>query len=451
MDSSFKTFLEKIKLTDLQKEDAKTKIKSVCEKLHSKYYPNQSYDGSTKLLIGSYGKHTHIRPPKDIDVIFRMPDEEFDRYNSLSGNKQSQLLQDIREVLKEKFVTTEKISAWGKVIVISFSEGSHTVELLPAWQTEAKTFRIPDTENGGSWHIWDPLAEIKHVKDSSVETDRTKSLIRMLKSWIRNCNVPIKSYVLEILVVEYLKQKFNNQVNILYPELMLGFFEFLKTKRNSSVFSIGYNTFVSLGEEWFSKTESAYNRAEKAIEYESSDQMRDASLEWQKIFGGDFLIAQDKIFVDTLETKILQLSQAYPSSDEEFITDRGIQIKRDMQHTLSIDALVTPNGFRAGWLGDFLAHPLSSFILFKGKSLEFKIRETNVPTPYSVFWKVRNFGEDAQRAGGLRGEITPDYGRHAKTESTLYHGEHYVECYIVKDSVCVAVGRILVPIGANYE
>jgi hypothetical protein len=255
MDSSFKTFLNKIKLTDLQKEDAKTKIKSVCEKLHSKYYPNQTYDGSTKLLIGSYGKHTHIRPPKDIDVLFKMPESEFARYDGMSGNKQSKLLQDIREILKEKFVTTEKISAWGKVIVISFSEGSHTVELLPAWQTESKVFKIPDTENGGSWHTWDPLAEIKVVNDSSSETDRTKSLVRMLKCWINNCSVPIKSYVLEILVVEYLKQKFNNQVGVLYPELVLGFFEFLKTKKNSSVFSAGNSTFVSLGEEWFSKAE----------------------------------------------------------------------------------------------------------------------------------------------------------------------------------------------------
>lgn len=446
MDSSFNTFLDKIKLTDLQKEDAKTKIKSVCEKLHSKYYPNQSYDGSTKLLIGSYGKHTHIRPPKDIDLIFKMPDAEFDRYNSLSGNKQSQLLQDIRQVLKEKFVTTEKISAWGKVIVISFSEGTHTVELLPAWQTEAKTFRIPDTENGGSWHIWDPLAEIKYVKDSSSETGRTKSLVKMLKSWIRNCSVPIKSYVLEILVVEYLKQKYNNQIDVLYPELVLRFFEFLKTKRNSSVFSLGYNTFVNLGEEWYSKAETAYSRAVKAIEFELGDKMRDASLEWQKIFGSDFLIAQDKIFVDALETKILQLAQIYPSSKEEFITDRGIQIRLDDRYRVLIDAEITQNGFRTGWLTNYL---VKRFPLLKGNYLKFTIQNITVPKPYSVFWKVRNFGTDAQNAGGLRGEISRDEGYNTKTEHTAYHGEHYVECYVVKDNVCVAIERLLVPIGIN--
>ena len=32
----------------------------------------------------------------------------------------------------------------------------------------------------------------------------------------------------------------------------------------------------------------------------------------------------------------------------------------------------------------------------------------------------------------------PDEGRHQCTESTLYTGHHWMECYIVKDGVCVA-------------
>jgi hypothetical protein len=176
--------------------------------------------------------------------------------------------------------------------------------------------------------------------------------------------------------------------------------------------------------------------------------MRDASLEWQKVFGTDFLVAQDKIFVDLLENKISQLTQAYPSVDEEFITDRGIQIRLANNHSVSIDAEVTQNGFRTGWLSDFLT---KRFPLLKGKKLKFTIQNINVLSPYSVFWKVRNFGEDAKKAEGLRGEISYDDGYNTKIEHTAYHGEHYVECYIVKDNVCVAIGRILVPIGTNYE
>ncbi|MGP4032191.1 nucleotide-binding domain-containing protein [Pseudarthrobacter sp. 1C304] len=77
----------------------------------------------------------------------------------------------------------------------------------------------------------------------------------------------------------------------------------------------------------------------------------------------------------------------------------------------------------------------------KEHSLRFKITETTVPGPYHVFWKVRNHGAEATARGSLRGEITKDAGQQERTESTLYAGNHYVDCYIVKDGVCVARTR----------
>lgn len=449
MDSLFKKLIENIRLTDLQKEDAKTKIKSVSEALHAKYYPDQKYDGSTKLLIGSYGKHTNIRPPKDIDLLFRMPASEFERINALAGNKQSQLLQEVRGVLKDKFATTEEIRAFGKVIVINFSEGSHTVELLPAWKLTSGAYRIPNSENGGSWDDWNPVAEIENINESSNATDRTRSLIRIIKCWSRVCSVPIKSFWIEILVVNYLKERFNNQVNVTYPQLVLGFLDYLKSQRNSSIFSPASNSWVSIGEEWFSRAESAYSRAEKAIAYEEDGKEKDASLEWQKIFGADFPTAQEKSVAEDLDAKIVSLTRTYPSVDEEDITDTyGYPRRLVPGYRLDIDAEVTQNGFRTGWLSDFLT---KHFPLLKGKKLKFSIKNSNIPAPYSVMWKVRNFGEEAQKAGGLRGEITRDEGRYQKEESTLYYGEHYVECYAIQNNVCVAVGKILVPIGNHYE
>jgi hypothetical protein len=450
MDSAFRTFLNNIKLTDLQKADAETKIKSVSETLHAKYYPTLTYDGSTKLLIGSYGKHTHIRPPKDIDLLFKMPDSEFARFDGLAGNKQSQLLQEIRNLLKDKFHTTEEIKAWGKVILISFTEGTHTVELLPAWRLPTGEYRIPNTENGGSWDIWNPSAEIKAIHDSSTQTKHTKSLVRMLKAWVRNCGVPLKSFILEILVIDYLRDQYNNEVDERYPQLVLGFFEYLKSKRNGSVHSLGSGRAISLGDEWSSRVDSAVARAQKAIEYEADEKLRDASLEWQKIFGSDFPTLRDQVaLMDPLVEKIAQLTRAYPSLKEQDITrDYGIQINHVLAYEVVIDAEVTQNGFRTGWLTDFLK---KRFPLLKGKKLKFRIQKITVPEPFDIMWKVRNFGEEAKKAEGLRGEISYDFGSREKTETTLYHGEHYVECYVIKDGVCVAVGKVLVPIASTYE
>ncbi|RTZ03583.1 nucleotidyltransferase [Flavobacterium bomense] len=68
---------------------------------------------------------------------------------------------------------------------------------------------------------------------------------------------------------------------------------------------------------------------------------------------------------------------------------------------------------------------------------------TNVPKPYDVYWQVVNTGDEAKNAFmGLRGGIF-----HAKTlgkggliqkEHSEFTGIHWMECFIVKNGVCVA-------------
>lgn len=78
----------------------------------------------------------------------------------------------------------------------------------------------------------------------------------------------------------------------------------------------------------------------------------------------------------------------------------------------------------------------------KGASLIFKAR-TNIKRPYKIFWQVVNTGEEATRAGGLRGGF--DQGNLKKTlrgrrrdERTLYRGSHTIECFVVKNGWLVA-------------
>lgn len=48
-----------------------------------------------------------------------------------------------------------------------------------------------------------------------------------------------------------------------------------------------------------------------------------------------------------------------------------------------------------------------------------------------------------------RGQITK--GNSSKEEHTNFNGRHYVECYIVKNEVCIARNKILVPIDVNSK
>ncbi|WP_319590152.1 nucleotidyltransferase [uncultured Draconibacterium sp.] len=80
-------------------------------------------------------------------------------------------------------------------------------------------------------------------------------------------------------------------------------------------------------------------------------------------------------------------------------------------------------------------------ILPKGKTVVFVAR-TNVKKPFDVFWQVVNTGEEAKNDGQLRGSIfkakTAGAGGLRYSDYTAYTGTHWVECYVIKDNVCVA-------------
>ncbi len=85
------------------------------------------------------------------------------------------------------------------------------------------------------------------------------------------------------------------------------------------------------------------------------------------------------------------------------------------------------------------------------RTLEFYLDENRVPNPYKVFWKVKNEGLEAIKENCIRGEIFENVGDNPEVmnEVSSFAGKHYVECYIVKNGVCVAMDRINVPI-SNY-
>ena len=286
--SRFDRFLSNITLTADQRADAKRKYDGVAGKLHSHYY-GTPYTGSTKLLIGSYGKRTRVNPPRDVDVLFLMPYADYARFDNYTGNGQSALLQEIRAVLQERYTTTEKIRGDGQVVVVPF-KGGHTVEVLPAWRSKGKQYIIPDTHDGGSWKIVDHTAEFANVDESDKRSyGNTRNLIKMMKVWQAECSVPIKSLVLELRAVNFLAGwKYYDQGSTYYDWMVRDFLGELIGKANSWCTIPGITEKLQYGSAWLSKAESAYGRAKKACEFESAKKEYDAAVEWRKIFGSQY-------------------------------------------------------------------------------------------------------------------------------------------------------------------
>lgn len=68
-------------------------------------------------------------------------------------------------------------------------------------------------------------------------------------------------------------------------------------------------------------------------------------------------------------------------------------------------------------------------------SLSFKA-ETTLTGRFKVYWQVVNTGREAEAADSLRGGFNLDSavrGVLTHTESTLYRGQHSIECFIVKN------------------
>jgi len=96
-----------------------------------------------------------------------------------------------------------------------------------------------------------------------------------------------------------------------------------------------------------------------------------------------------------------------------------------------------------GWFsrdGSRSQHFQSGDRLSKHCLLRFKAK-TNISWPYKVYWQVVNTDEEARAANCLRGGFYDgiiEKGGRVRKEGTLYTGMHWIECFIIKNGVCVA-------------
>ncbi|MCK6447160.1 MAG: nucleotidyltransferase [Planctomycetes bacterium] len=298
--SRFRQFGSNLMLTEDQRADGRTKHSGVRSCLNQWYY-GVSSGASNSLLVGSWGKSTEIRPPRDIDVLFVLPDSVYTRFEARpwDANKQSELLQEVKRVLSASYPRTE-MRGDGQVVVVSFD--SYAVEVVPAFEERDPLFggttgryRICNTKDGGSYKVTDPKAEIAHVRKSDEKTNgNTRALIRMAKKWQEHCNVPLKSFCLELLAVEFLDGwSHADKSEVYYDWMSRDFFAHLVTRAGwlSWVTVPGTGEWIGLGSEWKSRAESAHARAVKACGYERDEDPVLAGLEWRKIFGDDMPLA----------------------------------------------------------------------------------------------------------------------------------------------------------------
>ncbi|WP_207727449.1 nucleotide-binding domain-containing protein [Clostridium vitabionis] len=441
MANDFETFCNNIKQDNLS--DMERTAGDIAKKLNKHYYDLDGDADSHMYIVGSVGRRTAIAGSSDLDILFDLPDSTYKQYDAYESNGQSALIQDVKNVLKEKYPNTD-IRGDGQVVVIEFNK--YTVELVPGFKQSDEKFKYPDTHDGGSWKYTDPLSEqVECDKCNSESNGIYNDFCHAIRSWKNTVGLEMGGLLIDTLVYDFFKDKdyFSESSSSDYLRILTDLYKYLKDQDpdRSFWYAVGSNQQVNNSDDgaFVAKAEKAHKKLDGTEN--DSDEINDILRE---LLGNDFPKAESESDEKaSYESSSVRKTFSRGASTEKFIEEL---VPVDIRYSLQIDCKVTQNGWRPFLLRTLLRTPGS--FLRHNKHLDFYITKTNCPRPYEIWWKVRNVGEEAVKRNMIRGQILQTNNSH-QGESTNFYGPHFVECYLVKNGVCVARDKIEVPIGIN--
>ena len=384
-----------------------SRIDRIKNKLNGHYYGGDTKDNI--VIVGSVGRLTAITKTSDYDVLYILPDEIFKRFDKYEGNGKSALLQDVKSIVKETYDKTD-IRADSQVIDIMFKDG--TIELVPAFKQQDGSFIYPDSNNGGKWKYTRPLEEIRlaiHAKNDS--SDLYNYLCFLLRKWKNHKGFAFKGLLIDTLVFNYLNNV--NYEDLSEFNLLKGLYDYIaKEDREKSYWlALGSNQQISNDDHG----KFIYKASQAVRKIENSD---DIETVMKTLFGYN------------------QHNNRAP--EEEFAEEKFIV---DIQYNLSIDCIITQDGYRPKKLSEYLRN---KWKLKNNRKLTFSVVESNIPKnfPVKYYWKVRNVGPESinrERGNIFKGEKT-------RVEHSNFNGPHFVECFAVVENTVIARDKISVPI-----
>jgi Second Messenger Oligonucleotide or Dinucleotide Synthetase domain/Adenylyl/Guanylyl and SMODS C-terminal sensor domain len=402
--------------------------------LNKQFRDTESKTANT-LQVGSFGRKTGINGISDLDMLFIMPKTKWDEYNKVGG--QLRLLQDAKEAIINRYPTT-KVRVDRLVVTVTYKD--FHVEVQPVFEQDDKSYKYPDTANGGSWKITKPREEMDAVADlDALKNSNLRRLCKMARAWKNKHGVGMGGLLIDTLAYNFLDSTsvYDTKSFLYYDFLSRDFFKYLSELTEQNEYAApGSRQRVKVKRNFQNKAKKAHKLCLEAIDAEDQEDVND---KWKKVYGRSFPAAKES-------TK--KAAAGGWRDTEEFIEDK---FPVDIREYLNIDCEVKQNGFRKFILRDLLR---LTFPLRAKKDLLFYVNEISVAEPYKIYWKVLNRGVEAMHRDCIRGQIFEDAGSLRKSEKTQFMGEHIVECYCVKDGVVVAKDRIHVPIvadGSDYD
>ncbi len=401
------------------------------------------------IPAGSWAHRTIIKPVDDND--------EFDADVLLSLEEQTDWLpkdyiQELYSAFRDSGTYKDIVSRKTRCLRINYAGDFH-IDLVPYVERNGNHFitnRL-DPKDEGSFELSDPEGFSAWIDERERVTNGTFVKVVRLVKYLRDFKSTFvcKSIILTTLLGDEVNEVEAGTSPSLYADVPSTFVTLMGKLAKSLPESMpavldpagtGDNFTDRYGDDWnyenFRTRMVAY--AAKAQEaYDETDRDNSITL-WREIFGDSFKAG---VFVEA--AKMSPCSASVEWSKEQFI-DRepyGFGIAIDPAYSVRISGrctgLSSPNGTIKRGFSQFNLSTRGNRVP-KNRSLVFTARLGGVSGPYQLYWKVRNGGKEAEAVGQLRGEITRDGGKDRRTETSLYRGSHYVECYLVVNGAVVA-------------
>ena len=379
------------------------------------------------FLSGSYAKHTSIRPVKnekkrDVDIIVVT--------NYTDNEDSADVLEELQEVLKESS-TYDTATIQRHSVGIEMGQVSVDVVPVISDSDDNELYYIGDSENG-DWTITDPKGH--KTWSTTVNQDNNnefKPLVKIFKWWRRtNCPADVKypkGITLEKLIADNLGDSASSTEDFLietmenivstYKESFADL-DVVPTLEDPSDKIEGNNLLAGYSSTDFSSFIYKLDEHIKLLNDEGTENDT-----WRKILGTEF----------PKETK------AKSAYNLIVCENAGHRQKMPWSYSrggVAFIALEVKDKY-----GNRVQYESNGDPLEKSCSLYFRAY-TGVKPPYTIKWQVTNTGEEAMQAGCLRGNFeSSDIGVNGKHEETSYTGSHSVQCFVIKNGVCVAKSR----------
>ena len=424
---------DKDKLWESRRKNIK-RLKNGLEKYNQEN--NTSYNIEEDLIQGSMSMHTVVQNDEnnyDIDVAIVFDEDDLkDKGPESTRNMVANALK------KETSQFSEEPEVKTGCVRIKYSTGYHVdFAVFKRYKENEEDENFTYEHAGADWSVRDIRAiEEWFNKKNNSSDGKLRKVVRLSKMFTRSRkswkNMP-SGLIQTVLCEEELADEYDRIDEVFYYTM--------KNVYNRLLFKLEVEAPVDNGRalvyresdytnmrNWKNRLNAELNKLDVLFD---GCNKKDALEAWGEFFNNSYLKklaesskAENHIYTDT----------------EEFIEDI---YPVDLKYNLQIDCEIEKGGFRTMPIVRYLKEFFS--LLPHNFGIKCSIKTTNCPPDYKILWKVRNVGNVAEERDMIRGQIE-DRGKKIKETSNFY-GPHYIECYLIKNGVCVAIDRVDIPIG----